>query len=74
MTVQDLIAQLEQYDPETPVHFAYPAGDYWHTTLAREAQSTEEMRIKYSRYHSQFQLVDDEEEDDDEQKSVVVLS
>lgn len=74
MTVQELINRLEQYDPQTPVHFAYPAGDYWRTTLAREVEGVEEMRIAFSGYHDQFKLVDDEEEDNDEQQSVVILS
>jgi hypothetical protein len=75
MKVKELIAQLEMYDGETLVHFAYPAGDYWHTTLAREVQSTEEMLIKYSQYHEQYQLVENEDEEEEEKgQEMVILS
>ncbi len=74
MTVQELINRLEQYDPQTQVHFAYNYGDHWRTMVAPAVQSVEEMRIEYSGYHEQFKLVDDEEEDNDEQQSVVILS
>lgn len=61
MTVAELIAQLQQFDEDAKVHFAYNAGDYWRTTVAPEASSVEEGYVKHSNYHNKPVL--DENED-----------
>ncbi len=70
MTVAELIARLQNEDPEAPVHFAYPSGDYWRTTLAPEVRKVEELTVKLSAYHDKPAL----EDEDDEAEIVVVLS
>jgi len=51
MKVADLIAELQEFDPEQEVHFAYPAGDYWRTTVAPKVASVEPGWVKRSEYH-----------------------
>jgi hypothetical protein len=46
MKVKELIAILSKHNPDDDVHFAYPKGDYWHTTVAPEV-----TRVGYDDIH-----------------------
>lgn len=71
MTAQDIINELQQFPPDTPVHFAFPSGDHWHTTLARGVKAIEEGEITYSQYHEEYRLLDEEE--DTGAKTAIIL-
>lgn len=75
MTVGQLIEFLERFDKNAVVTYMYPSGDYWHTQLASTVQEVGETRIKYSEYHSQYEVVEykDEDQEDSEQVSVVMI-
>jgi len=72
MTVQELINELEQFDPEMEVHFAYNYGDYWKTIVAPKVSNVDMGLIKHSDYHSMDKVVD--EEDETEAKEVVIIN
>ena len=72
MKVHELIEELQNFDPETEVHFAYNYGDHWRTQVAPKAENVDELYVKHSDYHDMPKLIDDDEIDDD-QKPVVVI-
>jgi hypothetical protein len=74
MTVQQLIDQLSQFDPNTKVHFSYNYGDHWRTTVAPVVRHVEEMPIAESEYHKMPVVIDEEDTRYNEAKQVVVLS
>lgn len=61
MTVQELIYELQECDPEMKVMFAYPSGDYWGTVLASETSfgGISEGEIVYSDYHRTNKVTED---------------
>jgi hypothetical protein len=74
MKVSELIAELECYDEDAEVHFAYCAGDYWRTTLAPKVSRVFTGTVTSTDYHSTDKLLDDDEHDDDaELRRVVVI-
>lgn len=78
MKVAELIEKLQEYDPDTAVHIAFPSGDYWKTILAPTVRSIDESFVKLSNYHDKPALVTDEDVEEkcyeDDQLPVVVLS
>jgi hypothetical protein len=52
MTVAQLIQELQQFDPNTPVYFGHPSHDHWKTELAAPVLSVGMDHIKDSDYHS----------------------
>lgn len=81
MTVQELINQLQQFDPNMEVKFSYNYGDYWRTQVADDISAISSNQVKYSSYHKTDKVIerDYEEEDDDleypdDVKTVVILS
>ena len=77
MTVADLRSALENFDDETPVHFAYNYGDHWHTIVAPGVVNVEEGAVRHSAYHNMPRLVDDEDDADEEKtqtQSAVIIS
>jgi hypothetical protein len=74
MKVQELIALLQDMNPEADVHIAYNYGDHWRTVVAPEVRSVTETYVIESNYHSMPKVVDDESEVDDEATEVVVIS
>jgi hypothetical protein len=77
MTVEELIEELQNFEPDTPVHFSYNYGDYWKTVVAPETRTVEELPIVYSDYHSMPKLAEDSEdtrETSDKVNFVVVIS
>lgn len=75
MTVGQLRAKLERFDDDSAVVFAHPSHDHWKTELAGRIRNLEEVQVKYSDYHRQFQICNENEEADDvdELQYVVVL-
>jgi hypothetical protein len=71
MTVQELIHELQDFDPEMEVMFAYPSGDYWRTTLASEPspRGISEGEVVYSDYHRTNKV-----SEDGEGETVVLIS
>jgi hypothetical protein len=64
-TVGDLRRALEDFDEDTLIRFAYPAGDYWHSTIASQIRYLEEGHAKYSGYHEKLTVVDDSEQEEE---------
>ena len=76
MKVKELIEALSHCDDDDDVHIAYPAGDYWRTTLAPAVARVTEGEIEHSGYHRCDKLITedrDRESDDPPTRSVVVL-
>ena len=65
MTVQELIEQLSQMNPEAVVHYSYNYGDHWRTQVAPEVSEVYEGRVKYSEYHRMPKLADEDYDDED---------
>jgi hypothetical protein len=77
MRVQDLIDELENFDPNAEVVFSYSYGDYWNTTVAAPAEYIDEGTVTYSEYHRQDKVVemdDDEMDSDGRIRNVVIIS
>lgn len=70
-TAGELIAELQQYNPETPVLIGYDYGDHWHSQVTPDIDDVQELNIKYSDYH-RMNKIDDEEES--EFKAIVLRS
>ncbi len=77
LTVAELIEYLEQFPKESKVMFSHPSHDYWKTELAGNINTADEQRIKWSDYHSKWQIDNDEEDEvgpDATDNIVVILS
>ena len=61
MTVAELIAELQQYDPAMVVRIAQPSHDHMRTTLCQKIVKVEEARSVFSPYHDEHRLLDEEE-------------
>lgn len=72
MTKAELIAELEFFPDDAEVHFCYPAGDYWHTTLAPKVTEVDEGYVKHSGYHQDFELIEDFDADDDQEMVILI--
>jgi len=58
ITVAELIAQLQELDPQASVVIAYPSGDYWRTVLARAVRGDQvhDGLVEWSGYHESWQI------------------
>lgn len=84
MTVEDLINELKNMDPKSPVVFSYNYGDHPQTMVAELVKTVDEGQVRYSEYHRMLAVVPaDEEEDDsgevdesnsDKKRDVVVIN
>ena len=72
MTVHELIAKLQQEDPDAQVHFAYPSGDHWRTVVTPEVRKVEAAAVTHSDYHGKPVIAG--EDDYEDANCVVVLS
>lgn len=61
ITVAELIAQLQELDPQASVVIAYPSGDYWRTTLARAVRSDQvnDGLVEWRSYHDSWAISTD---------------
>lgn len=73
MKIKDLIQALSRLDPEAPVYFAHPAGDYWRSTLASEVEKVSERRACHSDYHGTLKLVKHGEDTEGEEILQIVV-
>lgn len=77
MNVGELKRELSFFDDEQEVFFAFPSGDYWGTTQAKEVKDLTEEKVAWSDYHRSHKLIDEDHEEHyekDELKEVVVIS
>lgn len=73
MKVKDLIEALSNMDEDAEVYYAYPAGDYWHTTIAGAVETLDEGYVKHSGYHEKMVVADAEDTDEDEDSPVYAV-
>lgn len=77
MKVKKLKELLECFEDDVEVHVAYPAKDYWGSTLAGEVEEAELDEVYYSSYHESFQCHDPDrepnEDEHDQEKTVLLL-
>jgi hypothetical protein len=71
MKVSELIALLQQQDPNADIHYSYGSGDYWRTLLCPTVSRVYEGFIIPTEYHNGFKLIEDQDEDD--VRTVVVI-
>lgn len=64
MTVAELIEELQFFDNDMKVQFAYNYGDYWKTTVCKDIKDVDIGYVEYSEYHRMNKLVDEEDDDD----------
>ena len=64
MLVKELIAELENYDPEMDVVTAFPSHDYWRNECAGDPDKVSEEFVEWSEYHRTWKTVSEEEEDE----------
>ena len=74
MKVRQLIKELEQFDDDKVVCFAYDYGDHWHTTVSPKVNKVDECGIRYSDYHNKFRVVDEDDKEPPEEHAVVLFS
>lgn len=74
MIVREMIAKLEQEDPEAEVHYAYDYGDHWNTEVAPGVGYVGPGEVVYSDYHRMDKLVEEDGDGDGKVRSVVILS
>jgi len=73
MTVNELIRKLEEFDGDLPVRMAYPAGDYWRSTIAGSIDGVESCKVEWSDYHSSFTVPKEGKEDPEDGEESVIL-
>ena len=74
MKVKDLIAALQEKDPDAEVHFSYNYGDHWRTQVAAKVRKVEYEMVVHSDYHSMPIVVDEDDKRYDKAEEVIVLS
>jgi hypothetical protein len=73
MTVQELIEQLQQFEPTDEVHFSYNYGDHWRTLVAPKVRRVEQLPIVASEYHNMPTIIDEHDRRYNAAQQVVVL-
>lgn len=73
LTVAELIEQLQEMNPESPVYFTYNYGDYWRTKVAGSIKRVTEDKIEYSSYHSMMKVCKEIDDEDENQIDVVII-
>lgn len=62
MTVAELREELERFDDETEVMFAYDYGDHPHTIVADSIAEVDNGTVVWSSYHRTYKVAEDEDE------------
>lgn len=70
ITVKELREELENFDDEARVLFAYDYGDHTHSIVCEGVESVDAEQVRWSDYHNQPRIADDE---DDESTEAIVL-
>jgi hypothetical protein len=73
MTVYDLRRVLEQFDDNDFVYLAAPSHDHWGRVLALPVEEVEEVPIRWSDYHDQYQIVGVDEDWDGGDLQITVV-
>ena len=73
MKVAQLIALLQQQDPEADVRIEQPTHDYWRSVAASEVNGVEAIDVEHSDYHNCDVIPKDDEDVDGERKPVVLI-
>lgn len=76
LTVGALIDQLMDFDPETPVLFNRPTGDYWNTMVCDRIEYSDVMPVTWDEYHQSLRIDDPgnwDIDDDDEPMPVYTV-
>ena len=63
MTVAELIEELQSFDDDMKVQFAYNYGDYWRTTVCKNITDIDTGYVEYSECHRMNKLIDEYEDD-----------
>lgn len=71
LTVEELIEELQQFDPKSKIVFEYQSSDYWKTRVARVVETVDEGEVGWSEYHK---LPKPTDEGDENTVGVVVLN
>ena len=76
MTVKELIEELQMYDEDMEVKFAYNYGDHWRTQVAARIDDVDELTVGYSEYHNMDKVLDEDDNPDNENdvRTAVVIS
>lgn len=77
MKIKELIEELNSFDGEQEICFAFPSGDYWGTTIAKEVKYVERTKVIESSYHNTYKVVDSDKEDrydKEELRNVIMIS
>jgi hypothetical protein len=68
MTKKELLLALRHVGDDDVIHFAYPSGDFWRTTLVTPVTSVEaQTEIEPSAYHRTLRLAADRDMSEDEE-------
>jgi hypothetical protein len=76
MTAGELIAALQNMDPETPVFFAYNYGDYNRTEAAdpvRQVQQLDVTEWAYGNCHRTLDRYDEDESETDKEAAIPAI-
>lgn len=71
MTVGQLIEELQRFDEDSEIRFAYNYGDHWNTQVAKPIRSIDSGTVSYSEYHRMDKVI---EVDDEDYVEVIILS
>jgi hypothetical protein len=63
MTVEELITELETFDPDAIVKFTYPSGNHTQDEIACSPYSVEEGNVIYSDYCQAYITMSEEYEE-----------
>jgi hypothetical protein len=70
MKVGEMVALLEDMDPDREVLFTYNYGDHWRTTVAHGINTVEDGEVTHSDYHNMDKVVDKDTDFDREKNKV----
>ena len=65
MKVSELIAELQNRDPDTEVYLTYDYGDRCGSIVAEQVENVESTTLQWSEYHRRYQVTDDDENEED---------
>ena len=77
MKVKELIEILESFNKEEEIYYAFPSGDYWGNTIAKEVNNVENADIVESTYHNAYKVIDSEKRcryEEDEMQNIILIS
>ena len=76
MTVGELQAELNRFDPKSPVLFAHTAKDHWRSPIAERIEEVGESDVFFTEYHGcaqEFGMFEVSNKKDEDVLTVVVV-